>query len=184
MAASQIPPQPSFETLSSAASSSRYKQCPVGRTLERVSDPWSFLIMRDASQGLTRFDQFEKSLGVAPNILTKRLAGLVEGGLLEKRLYSERPPRYEYVLTELGRDFQTVLTALMAFGNRHFFPNGVASALFDIETGLPAEPMLVDRISGKPIDGRHFVYGAGPAAEQEVLDRVAFVAGGGISPRR
>jgi DNA-binding HxlR family transcriptional regulator len=176
MAASQTPPQPSFEALSSASSSSRYKQCPVGRTLERVGDPWSFLILRDASQGLSRFDQFEKSLGVAPNILTKRLAGLVEGGLLEKRRYSERPPRYEYVLTALGRDFQPVLTALMAFGNRHFFPDGVASALFDIETGLPAEPVLVDKVSGKPIDGRHFTYGAGPAAEQDVLDRVAFVA--------
>jgi DNA-binding HxlR family transcriptional regulator len=161
---------------SSAASSSRYKQCPVGRTLERVGDPWSFLILRDAAQGLTRFDQFEKSLGVAPNILTKRLAGLVENELLEKRRYSERPPRYEYVLTDLGRDFGPVLAALMAFGNRHFFPDGVASALFDIETGLPAEPVLVDKVSGKPIDGRYFAYGAGPAAERDVLDRVAFVA--------
>jgi hypothetical protein len=102
---------------------------------------------------------------------------LSKNGLLEKRRYSERPPRYEYVLTDLGRDFQPVLTALMAFGNRHFFPDGVASALFDIETGLAAEPVLVDKVSGKPIDGRHFAYGAGPAAEQEVLDRVAFVAG-------
>src|SRR6218665_1628694 len=94
--------------------------CPVARTLARIGDGWTFLILRDAGFGLTRFDQFEKSLGVAPNILTKRLAGLVESGLLEKRRYSERPPRYEYVLTALGRDFQPVLTALMAFGNRHF----------------------------------------------------------------
>ena len=88
-------------------------QCPVGRTLERVGDGWTFLILRDASHGLTRFDQFEKSLGVAPNILTKRLAALVENGLLQKRAYSTRPPRYEYVLTDLGRDFGGVLTAML-----------------------------------------------------------------------
>lgn len=102
-------------------------QCPVGRTLDRVGDGWTLLILRDALQGLTRFDQFEKSLGVAPNILTKRLAGLVENGLIEKRRYQERPPRYEYLLTDMGRDFQPVLSAMLAFGKRHFFPEGSAA---------------------------------------------------------
>lgn len=151
-------------------------QCPVGRTLERVGDHWTLLILRDAAQGLTRFDQFEKSLGVAPNILTKRLAGLVDNGMLEKRAYSERPPRYEYLLTDLGRDFAPVLTAMLAFGNRHFAVEGVAGQLVDRETGVPAEPIMVDRISGKPITGEHFAYTPGPAAGPEVLDRVAFMA--------
>ena len=152
-------------------------QCPVARTLERVGDVWTFLILRDAGQGLTRFDQFEKSLGVAPNILTKRLAALVENGLLEKRAYSARPPRYEYVMTDLGRDFGSVLAAMQAFGNRHFAVEGIAGQLVDRETGRAAEPMLVDRVSGKPITPEHFTYGAGPAAGAEVLERVAFVAG-------
>lgn len=151
-------------------------QCPVGRTLERVGDHWTLLILRDAAQGLTRFDQFEKSLGVAPNILTKRLAGLVENKLLEKRAYSERPPRYEYRLTDLGRDFGSVLTAMLAFGNRHFAIEGVAGQLVDRETGLAAEPIMVDRISGKPITDANFAYTPGPAAGPEVLDRVAFMA--------
>ncbi|PIB93597.1 helix-turn-helix domain-containing protein [Caulobacter sp. FWC2] len=151
-------------------------QCPVGRTLERVGDHWTLLILRDAAQGLTRFDQFEKSLGVAPNILTKRLAGLVENKLLEKRAYSERPPRYEYRLTDLGRDFGSVLTAMLAFGNRHFAVEGVAGQLVDRETGLAAEPIMVDRISGKPITEANFAYTPGPAAGPEVLDRVAFMA--------
>jgi DNA-binding HxlR family transcriptional regulator len=99
-------------------------QCPVGRTLERVGDPWTLLILRDAFQGLTRFDQFEKSLGVAPNILTKRLAGLVENGLIEKRRYSERPPRYEYVLTSMGRDFLPVLDACWRSATATSFPTG------------------------------------------------------------
>lgn len=151
-------------------------QCPVGRTLERVGDGWTFLILRDASHGLSRFDQFEKSLGVAPNILTKRLAALVENGLLEKRRYQERPPRYEYVLTDLGRDFGGVLTAMLAFGNRHFAPEGVAGQLVDRQTGKVAEPILVDRVSGKPISSEGFSYAPGPAAGPEVMDRVAFIA--------
>ncbi|WP_454761183.1 winged helix-turn-helix transcriptional regulator [Caulobacter segnis] len=151
-------------------------QCPVGRTLERVGDHWTLLILRDAAQGLTRFDQFEKSLGVAPNILTKRLASLVENGMLQKRAYSERPPRYEYLLTDLGRDFAPVLTALLAFGNRHFAIEGVAGQLVDRQTGLAAEPIMVDRVSGKPITNESFAYTPGPAAGPEVLSRVAFMA--------
>lgn len=151
-------------------------QCPVGRTVARVGDGWTFLILRDAFQGLTRFDQFEKSLGVAPNILTKRLAGLVENRLLEKRAYSQKPPRYEYVLTRLGRDFQPVLTAMLAFGNQHFAPEGPAGQLVDRETGLVAEPIVVDKVSGKPITDQAFAYAPGPAAGPEVLARVAFMA--------
>jgi len=147
----------------------------VGRTLERVGDTWSLMILRDALQGLSKFDQFEKSLGIAPNILTQRLAALVEAGFLERRPYQERPVRHEYVPTDRARDFAGVLTALMAFGNRHFAAEGVASHMVDGTTGLPAEPVLVDRRSGKPMDSPDFVYAAGPAAGPVVLERVAQV---------
>jgi DNA-binding HxlR family transcriptional regulator len=99
----------------------------VGRTLERVGDAWSLMILRDALQGLSKFDQFEKSLGVAPNILTDRLNRLVEAGLLERRRYSERPPRDEYRLTEMGYDFGPVMDALTVFGNRRL-PRAEAAA--------------------------------------------------------
>lgn len=95
-------------------------KCPVARTLDRVGDWWSMLILRDAGFGLTRFDQFQDSLGIAPNMLTRRLAALVETGFLERRAYSERPPRYEYLLTQKGRDFRPVLEALKAFGEDHY----------------------------------------------------------------
>lgn len=94
--------------------------CPVARTLARVGDAWSLLILRDAFLGRTRFDEFRRSLGVAPNILADRLGRLVEAGLLERRRYSERPPRDEYVLTARGRDFQPVMDALYAFGAQAF----------------------------------------------------------------
>jgi DNA-binding HxlR family transcriptional regulator len=94
--------------------------CPVARTLARVGDGWSLMILRDAFLGRTRFDEFRTSLGVAPNILTDRLGRLVEAGFLERRRYSERPPRDEYVLTATGRDFQGVMDALKAFGERNY----------------------------------------------------------------
>jgi DNA-binding HxlR family transcriptional regulator len=149
--------------------------CPVARTLERVGDTWSLMILRDALHGLTRFDQFRRSLGVAPNILTDRLGRLVEAGFLERRRYSERPPRDEYVLTETGRDFQPVLFALMAFGNRHFAKEGVASQLVDAATGTPADPVLVDARTGRRVDEAGFRLAAGPAADEQVLARMAFV---------
>src|SRR6478672_6768988 len=94
--------------------------CPIARSLERIGEWWSILILRDAFAGMTRFDEFQKSLGIAPNMLTRRLSALVEAGMLERRRYCERPPRDEYVLTGRGRDFHPVLVSLLAFGNRHF----------------------------------------------------------------
>jgi DNA-binding HxlR family transcriptional regulator len=156
--------------------------CPIARSLERVGEWWSILILRDAFRGLTQFDQFQKSLGIAPNMLTRRLSGLVESGLLEKRQYSERPPRYEYVLTERGRDFRPVLWALLAWGNKHFAPEGPNVVVVDNETGQLADPVMVDRNSGRVMtpDGFHSVRGPAAAlltqpsgAAQPPVDRVS-----------
>jgi DNA-binding HxlR family transcriptional regulator len=101
--------------------------CPVARTVSRVGDLWSLMILRDAFLGETRFEVFRRRLGVAPNILADRLGRLVEAGLLERRRYSERPPRDEYVLTEMGRDFEPVVDAIKAFGERRLPREGSAS---------------------------------------------------------
>lgn len=148
--------------------------CPVARTLDRVGEWWSILILRDAFHGLTRFDQFQTSLDIAPNMLTRRLNTLVEAGLLERRLYSERPPRHEYVLTDKGRDFWSVLVTLTAFGNRHFAEEGIASRLIDTETGKVADPILVDRETGRPIDQVRFKFGPGPAADPVMRMRMRY----------
>src|SRR5215510_5812386 len=116
--------------------------CPIARSLERVGEWWSMLILRDALHGLTRFDQFQQSLGIAPNMLTRRLGALVKAGLLERRRYSERPPRYEYLLTESGRDFRSVILAFHAWGNRHFAKEGASVLIINAKTGSPAEPVL------------------------------------------
>lgn len=124
--------------------------CPVGRGLARAGDAWSMLILRDAGLGLTRFDEFQKSLGIAPNILTRRLAALVEVGMLERRRYSERPPRDEYVLTEVGRDYLPVLQALGGWARKHF-GEGAMSELIDASSGRTITPLVVDAESGVPL---------------------------------
>ena len=147
--------------------------CPIARSLEHVGEWWSILILRDAFLGLTRFDQFQKSLGIAPNMLTRRLNGLVESGLLERRPYRERPRRDEYVLTERGRDFQPVIWAMLAWGNKHFAPEGETVMLIDTKTGERAEPLMVDAKTGKKLSRPRFRTVAGPAANEAVRRRYA-----------
>ena len=142
-------------------------QCPIARSLERVGEWWSILILRDAFNGLTRFDQFQKSLDIAPNMLTRRLTGLVESGLLERRRYSEHPPRDEYVLTERGRDFRPVLWSLLAWGNKHFAPEGPSVVVVDAVTGMVADPVLVDRATGRVLAAPDFKPAPGPAASEQ-----------------
>jgi DNA-binding HxlR family transcriptional regulator len=151
-------------------------QCPIARSLERVGEWWSILILRDAVHGLTRFDQFQKSLDIAPNMLTRRLNALVDAGLLERHRYSERPPRDEYRLTQRGRDFRPVLLALLAWGNRHFAPEGPSVVIVDAATGALADPVLVDRVSGRPLSDPDFTVTTGPAARKEIRHRLAYAA--------
>ena len=146
-------------------------QCPIARSLERVGEWWSILILRDASLGLARFDEFQESLGIAPNILTRRLKALVEAGLLERRRYSERPPRDEYILAQAGREFRPVLWALLAWGNKHFAPEGASVVVVDSKTGAQADPVVVDGKTGRPLVAPAFRSAAGPAADARTRRR-------------
>jgi DNA-binding HxlR family transcriptional regulator len=147
-------------------------QCPIARGLARVGEWWSILIMRDALAGRTRFDELERSLGIAPNMLTRRLNGLVEAGLLERYRYCQRPPRDEYRPTPAGRDFEPVLQAMLAWGNRHFAPEGAAVQIVDAATGAIADPVLVDRSSGRPLQKPDFVTVPGPAASPALRQKM------------
>jgi DNA-binding HxlR family transcriptional regulator len=151
----------------------RRMACPIARSLERVGEWWSILIMRDALHGLRRFDEFEKSLGIAPSMLTRRLNALVAADFLERRRYSDHPPRHAYVPTARGCDFRTVLIALMAFGNRHFAPEGASVTIVDAETGAEVDPVIVDRVTGRPIREPEFAWVAGPAAGVRTWRRYA-----------
>jgi DNA-binding HxlR family transcriptional regulator len=83
-----------------------------------AGEPWSPLVLRDVFVGINRFDDMQRDLGISRKVLAERLATLVEAGMLERRLYSERPPRYEYHLTEMGFEFADVLMAIVRWGDR------------------------------------------------------------------
>jgi DNA-binding HxlR family transcriptional regulator len=98
--------------------------CPLARTLDVIGERWTLLILRDLFlQGPRRFQDFEGSLsGVSPNTLSARLKRLEESGIVARRLYEERPPRAEYVLTEKGRELGPILKAMRAWGERYTGP--------------------------------------------------------------
>ena len=93
--------------------------CSIARTLEVVGDRWTLLVVRDVALGRRRFDQLLASLGVASNVLADRLNRLVDDGILERVRYSERPERFEYRLTDKGRELRLALLALTQWGDRH-----------------------------------------------------------------
>jgi DNA-binding HxlR family transcriptional regulator len=152
-------------------------QCPIARSLERVGEWWSILILRDALHGLTRFDEFQKSLGIAPNMLARRLNALVASGLLERRRYSEHPPRDEYLLTKCGRDFRPVVLSLLTWGNRYFAPEGASVVLVNRKTNAPVEPILADPATGRPVDEPDYALASGPAASDRVAKKYRALAG-------
>jgi DNA-binding HxlR family transcriptional regulator len=92
--------------------------CSIARTLDAAGEWWSPLILRDIHLGITRFDDLRRDLGISRKVLTERLERLLVHGLLERRAYSQRPPRYDYLLTEKGHELVDVLLAMMAWGDR------------------------------------------------------------------
>lgn len=92
--------------------------CSIARTVEIAGDGWSPLILRDVFVGMTRFDDIQRDLGISRKVLADRLKRLVEHGVLERRPYSQRPLRHDYVLTQKGRELADVLLAITAWGDR------------------------------------------------------------------
>lgn len=131
--------------------------CPSARSLDVIGDWWSLLIVRDAFDGVTRFGEFQKSLGIARNILTTRLYTLVDRGILEAMPISEGGARQEYRLTEMGRDLFPVMVALRQFGERHLFaPEEKRSRLVERVTGK-AIRLDVRTEDGRPVGSEETV---------------------------
>ncbi len=141
------------ETQNPSEQTATAKRCPIAQAVSCMGDSWRILILRDAHAGMTHFEQFRKHLGIAPSMLTRRLAMLIEDGLLEKRQYSERPPREAYLLTAAGQDFLPVLFMLGEWGRQH---RGEANLVrfMDEQTGLEIKPVVIDENTGAKIGTR------------------------------
>ena len=92
--------------------------CTIARSVDLLGDHWNLLLMRQACLGTRRFDEFQAALGIGRNILTRRLNRLVKEELLTRVQYQASPPRYEYRLTDKGRDVYPILAAMAAWGDR------------------------------------------------------------------
>ena len=97
------------------------QKCALAGALDIVGEPWTMLILRDSFRGITRFEQWQESLGLARNVLASRLKSLVKNGVLEARVYCERPRRQEYILTQKGYDLRPTLLHLMDWGSKHVY---------------------------------------------------------------
>jgi DNA-binding HxlR family transcriptional regulator len=137
--------------------------CSIARTVAVLGERWTFVILREAFQGQRRFEDMQRGLGIARNILADRLNQLVEEGILDRRPYRERPPRYEYRLTDKGRDLYPVLVALMRWGDRHRCGDaGPPTVLVHEACGHETQPHFVCSHCGEEIHARAMRSQPGP----------------------
>ena len=140
--------------------------CSLAQSLEVVGDRWSLLIIRDASFGIRRFDEFQSSLGIARNVLTDRLKKLTIEGILEKS--PDGRGRYDYLLSQKGRDLQPVLLSLTHWGDKYEpHPDGKRLIFTDRETGKPIQKMGVRSASGKLLKYNEIRANRGPALKND-----------------
>jgi DNA-binding HxlR family transcriptional regulator len=137
--------------------------CSVAATLEVVGDPWTLLILRDAFADVRRFEQWQERLGVARNVLAARLKSLVGHGVFEKRIYSQHPPRHEYVLTPKGRDLYGVLVTMAAWGDRHVYCSGGPVEFVHAACGAPFEAKVICEACGEAVEPGDLKWHAGAA---------------------
>jgi DNA-binding HxlR family transcriptional regulator len=148
-------------------------ECPIAQALEHVGEWWSILIIREAFYGAKRFDEFQQGLeGIAPNTLTRRLKSMVEKGLLEKVPYSQRPVRYEYVLTECGKNFYPIMTMLLDWSNKYFAKDGIKVQLKNIKTNEIAIPYIADKNTETEMNLEDYRIVAGPDASNQLCDKI------------
>lgn len=139
--------------------------CSIAKSLEEVGEWWSLLIIRESTQGATRFDEFQSALGIARNILTTRLERLVSLGILERYPLPDRANTDGYRLTPKGEDLYPVLVALMQWGDRWLAKNGKPPTLLvEDATGKPIEQIEVHGKSGRRLSFRDVRFAEGPGA--------------------
>jgi DNA-binding HxlR family transcriptional regulator len=148
--------------------------CSIAKSLEVVGERWSLLIVRDVMNGSRRFDQLQRSLGVARNVLSARLQRLVEEDILERRPYQSGPERFEYFLTEKGLDLWPSLIALQGWGDRHSSgPAGPPMLIVHRECGGPVSDRGTCESCGKVLGARDARALPGPGVAEPALATAA-----------
>lgn len=129
--------------------------CPAGRALDLIGDWWTLLIVRDAMRGISRFSEFQRSLGAAKNILSARLKALVAEGILKIEPAADGSAYQDYVLTEKGLALQPVLVALGQWGSEYLFEESEAcTQLVDSENRQPLRKLEIRAQDGRVLESR------------------------------
>lgn len=140
--------------------------CSIARPLSFLGERWALLVLRDLFLGRRRFEEFQASLGIASNVLSQRLATLVDEGIVERRRYSGHPERFEYRLTPKGRDLQPVLQALRQWGDRYTAgPEGPPVETVHTACGHVYEMVPTCSACGEAVDPGELIARAGPGAD-------------------
>jgi DNA-binding HxlR family transcriptional regulator len=151
--------------------------CSVADALGLIGEGWTILIIREAFFGSRRFEDFQKHLGIARNILTTRLQKLVEGVILERKPIKEGAKRHEYKLTPMGRDLYPVLITLTQWGDRWLrTENGAPVKFVERDTGKEIAKVTIQNKNGKEIKARDLVLIPGPGATDETRKRLKIMA--------
>jgi DNA-binding HxlR family transcriptional regulator len=148
------------------------QDCSAAYALEFIGERWTLLVIRDVFAGFRRFDEIQQDLGVARNVLTDRLRKLVDEGILERRRYSERPPRYEYFLTEKGIDLWPILITMMQWGDRHGdWSQGAPLVVRHKNCGGAIDDHFICERCGEHLWARDVYAAPGPGATPRVVER-------------
>ena len=145
--------------------------CSIARSLEVIGEWWTLLIIRDAFFGVTRFEEFQERLGIARNVLSKRLDTLVDGGVMERRRYDDTRRRYDYVLTKKGRDLWPVLVTLRQWGDKWAIDGKAPVRLLHTTCCAQTTGHLVCDRCGERLERREVKSVAGPGLEDPALLR-------------
>jgi DNA-binding HxlR family transcriptional regulator len=150
------------------------QHCSIARPLSVLGERWTFLVLREIFLGRRRFDEIQKDLGIATNVLSARLATLVDEGIVDRRPYREKPERFEYRLTEKGIDLQPIILDLMRWSDQHMpVPGGPIHKLTHLDCGHDFHPVQSCSHCGGEVHARNVKrrFGRGATRKQRQAEK-------------
>ncbi|MEU0399870.1 helix-turn-helix domain-containing protein [Streptomyces sp. NPDC006197] len=152
-------------------SKARIPDCPLARTVETIGPWWTLEILHEVFDGHTGFESIRRNLAMSADVLAERMDHLTAKGLLEAEAGAPDPADREYRPTDRGRALRPLILVMAAYGNHHLAPEDRSLVLVDVETGVAADPVVVDRVTGRPLDTADFAFARGPRAGAAIAAR-------------
>ncbi|HZF89873.1 helix-turn-helix domain-containing protein [Streptomyces sp.] len=159
------------EPVRSAGPTPRIPDCPLARTVQAIGPWWTLEILHEVFEGRGRFEAIRRNLATPADVLADRIADLTARGLLEAEEASPESGDPEYRATDLGRALRPLILVMAAWGNHRLAPEDRSLVLVDVRTGVAVDPVVVDRLTGQPVDTADHVFAPGPKASELIVAR-------------